>query len=267
MQSVAARPGIVERIGEVVIARFRDAAFIVRFAYAAVAAFLTPSIYMVATREVTMRQVYFTAWKVLPWFTLFGGLLSFVIIEIVVVVARDHGLSRLALDLILRVLPLEAIPFLTALYVALRSGSAIGTEIVLMHIRGDIEALERADGDAMRDEYMPRIVACAFSVVALTVVSSAVSIGLAYYALYGTSSAGFVEFTHAVGRVFSVPILAGLVAKGALFGIVVAVIPIATAIAVPREERYAPVAVLKGMVRLFFTLAFIQTASLAAKYV
>lgn len=261
------RAAIVERLGEMVIARYHEAAFIVRFAYAAVAAVLTPSIYLVATREVTMRQVYFTAWKVLPWFTLFAGLLSYVIIEIVVTVAREQGLSRFALELILRVLPLEVIPFLTALYVALRSGSAINTEIVLMHIRGDIDALELAGGDAMRDEYMPRIVACAFSVVALTVVSSAVSFGLAYIVLYGFGGAGVEEFTYAVGQVFSVPILAGLVVKGAIFGIAVAVIPIATAIAVPRELRQAPIAVLRGMVRLFFTLAIIETVSLAAKYV
>ncbi|MGE0876174.1 MAG: MlaE family ABC transporter permease [Burkholderiales bacterium] len=267
MSSAAASPGFFERTGEFVIAAAREAVFVVRFAYAALAAALTPSIYLVATREVTMRQIYFTAWKVLPWFVLFTGLFSFVIMQIVILVAREQGLSQFALELILRVLPLEAIPFLTALYVALRSGSAINTEVVLMHIRGDLEALERAGGNAMRDEFIPRIVGCAFSVVALTVVSSAVAFALAYVLLYGFGTAGVQEYTNVVARVFSLPVLAGLVAKGALFGIVVAVIPIASGLAVARESRQAPIAVLKGMVRLFFTLALVEIASLAVKYV
>ncbi len=253
--------------GTRILGALHEGAFIVRFAYAAMAAALTPSIYRVATREVTRRQVYFTAWTVLPWFTLLSALLLLVLTEIVVTVARAQGLSPLALELILRALPLEVIPFLTALYVALRSGSAINTEVALMHIRGDLETLEAEGGDAMRDEFIPRIVACAFSVIALTAVSSAVAFVIAYTVLYGISPAGFDEFTHVVAHVYSLPIVAGLVLKSALFGIAVAVVPIASGLSIPREMRQAPVAVMKGMVRLFFTIALVQIASLAAKYV
>ena len=245
----------------------REAAFVVRFAYAALAAALSPSIYRVATREVTMRQVYYTACEALPWFPLFAALLSGVLIQALVVFAASQGLSTLALEMILRVLPLELIPFVTALFVALRSGSAISTEIALMHIRGEFDALERSGGDAMRDEFIPRIVACAFSVVALTLINGAVAFGLAYLALFGFSTEGYGEFTRVVGHLVGLPILAGLVLKCALFGVAVAVIPIASGLSVPREQGYAAVAVLKGMVRLFFTLALIETVALAARYV
>lgn len=258
---------MLERGGDLVLGMLHEAAFIVRFAYAALAAALTPSIYRVATRTVTTRQVYYTAWKVLPWFTLLSALLMLLLMEIAITVARAQGLSPLALEMILRALPLEVIPFLTALYVALRSGSAISVEIALMHVRGDIEALEANGGDAMRDEFIPRIVACAFSVVALMTVSSALAFVLAYLVLYGVSPHGFEEFTHVVGRVYSLPIVAGLVAKCALFGIAVAVVPIAAGLSIRRDMQQVPVAVLKGMVRLFFTIALVQAASLAAKYV
>jgi phospholipid/cholesterol/gamma-HCH transport system permease protein len=253
--------------GARILNALHEGAFIVHFAYAAMAAALTPSIYLVATREVTRRQVYFTAWTVLPWFTLLSALLLLVLTEIAVTVARAQGLSPLALELILRALPLEVIPFLTALYVALRSGSAINTEIALKHVRGDLEQLEAAGGDAMRDEFIPRIVACAFSVIALTVVSSTVAFVIAYSVLYGFSPAGFGEFTLVVGHVYSLPIVAGLILKTALFGIAVAVVPIASGLSIPRDMAQVPVAVLKGMVRLFFTIALVQAASLAAKYV
>jgi len=259
--------GTLERRGALVLGMLHEAAFTIRFAFAAMAAALSPSIYHVGTRDVTRRQIYFTAWRVLPWFTLLTALLMLVLIEIVVSVARTQGLSPLALDLILRALPLEVIPFFTAMYVALRSGSAINTEIALLHIRGELDALEARGGDAMRDEFIPRIVACAFSVIALMVVSSAVTFGLAYVVLYGFSVAGFDEFTHVVGRVYDLPIVAGLVLKSALFGIAVAVVPIASGLSIPRDMRQAPIAVMRGMVRLFFTLALVQAASLAAKYV
>lgn len=253
--------------GDVLLGMFRDAAFIVRFSYAALAAALTPSIYRVAIRQVTMRQVYFTGCSVLPWFMLSAAILSIVLIEVAVIAARSQGLSALALELILRILPLEVLPFFTALYVGLRSGSAINTEIVLMHIHGDIDAIERRGGDAMRDEFIPRIVACAFSVVALTVVSCAMSVALAYLALFGMTTEGHEAFLRVVGQLFSLPIFAGLVVKCALFGILVAVIPIASGLAVPPEPRYAPIAVMRGMMRLFLLLAVLELGSLAAKYV
>lgn len=259
--------GILERRGARVLGALHEASFIVRFAYAAMAAALTPSIYRVAIREVTRRQVYFTAWKVLPWFTLLTALLMLLLIEIVVSVARTQGLSPLALELILRALPLEVIPFFTALYVALRSGSAINTEIAIMHVRGDLDCLEDAGGDVMSDEFIPRIVACAFSVIALMTVSSAVTFVLAYVVLYGYSLAGFWEFSYVVGRVYDLPVVAGLVVKCALFGIAVAVVPIASGLSIPRDMRQVPVAVMRGMVRLFFTIAIVQAASLAVKYV
>ena len=43
--------------------------------------------------------------------------------------------------------------------------------------------------------------------------------------------------------------------------------PIASGLTIRRDMQEVPVAVLKGMVRLFFTIALVQAASLAAKYV
>jgi phospholipid/cholesterol/gamma-HCH transport system permease protein len=257
---------LVERSGDFILRSLREGAFILRFAYAALAAVLTPSIYRVATREVTMRQVYFTAWRVLPWYTVLAALASLVMVEIVLGFATRHGLSALALEMILQILPLEIVPFFTALYVALRSGSAINTEIALMHIHGHLDAIEAAGGSAMRDEFIPRILACAFSLVALTAVSSVIAVYTAYAVLYGWTDNGLAEFTNAVGHVYSLPAVAGLFLKCTLFGVAVAMVPIASGISIAREPRLAAVAVLRGMVRLFFTLALIQIFFLAVTY-
>lgn len=235
-----------------------------RFAGYSLAAALSPSTYVAATRTVAVKQIYFTAWQILLPFTLFAALFSLVVIEISLIAAHQFDLSQFALELILRALVLELIPLLTALLVALRSGAAIATEVALMRQSGELEA---AGENLLRHELVPRVAAAALSVISLTVLNCALALVLAYFAMYGFSPWGFEEFTHVVGKVFSVPIMTGFVLRCALFGAAVAVIPIVAGLEATSRVKSVPVAVLNGMVRLFFVLGLIEVAGLAAKYI
>jgi phospholipid/cholesterol/gamma-HCH transport system permease protein len=248
-------------------ARLRAWGRLARFAGVAVAATVSPASYSGATRAVAVRQIYFTALQILPAFLLFTLLFSAVLIQITISVARQFGLAQHALELILRFLVLELTPLLTALFVALRSGAAIATEIALMRVAGELETLERAGGDPMRAEFVPRVAAAALSVASLTVFACALTVVLAYVGIYGFSPWGLEEFTRVVGRVFGAPTLAGFALKCMLFGAAVAVIPIAAGLEADRRAKTAPVAVLGGMVRLFFVLGMIEVVSLAARYI
>ena len=228
---------------------------------------LSPATYDRENRAVTARQIYFTAWQVLPWFTLLSALLSIVLIRIVVATTQSYGLSQYALEMLVRVLVLELIPLLAALFVALRSGAAINTEVALMHIRGDFDALRRAGADPLRRELVPRVIGSAVSVVALAAVSGVVALVLAYVGVYGFSPWGLAGYTRTVGHVFGAQVTIGLALKTLLFGLAVAVIPITASLETPREVRLAPVAVLRGMVRLFLVLVLIEGSSLAVKYI
>ncbi|MBI3374810.1 MAG: ABC transporter permease [Betaproteobacteria bacterium] len=240
---------------------------ILHFAGYALAAALSPSTYVEATRRVAVRQIYFTAWQILLPFTVFMTLFSLVVIEITLAAARSFDLTRYAVEMILRVLVLELIPLLTALFVALRSGSAIATEVALMRYSGELEAVEAAGTDLLRHELVPRVVAAALSVISLTVLNCALALGLAYVAMYDFSPWGFAEFTRVVGKVFDAPILAGFALRAALFGAAVAVIPIAAGLDATRQVKSAPVAVMGGMVHLFFALGLLEVIALAAKYI
>ncbi|MDP2639655.1 MAG: ABC transporter permease, partial [Betaproteobacteria bacterium] len=79
---------------------------------------LSPATYDRENRAVTANQIYFTAWQVLPWFTLLAALLSLVLIRIVVETTMSYGLSQYALEMVVRVLVLELIPLFAALFVA-----------------------------------------------------------------------------------------------------------------------------------------------------
>lgn len=240
---------------------------LLRFGAATTVAALSPSIYNPATRNVVAKQIYFTAWQVMPGFVLFVAVLSAVLVRIVDHTARDYGLSQFASEMTIRVLLLEVIPLTAALFVSLRSGAAINTEIALMNLRNEIDALARAGIDPMRQEFVPRLVGCTFSVISLTAVSCAVALGIAYLGVYGFFLWGLPEFTRSVGNVFSPEITIGLALKCAFFGLAVGVIPMSEGLAGPREVHSAPISVLRGMMRLFFVLVLIEVASLAFKYI
>jgi phospholipid/cholesterol/gamma-HCH transport system permease protein len=237
------------------------------FAFTAAAAALSFSTYTARTRSLAMKQVYFAAWQVLPGFTLFAAVLSWVVIQITVSLAREYNLAQFALELAFRVVVLELVPLLTALYVALRSGAAIVTEVAVMASNGELDELRSADIDPYEREFVPRIAAAAMSVFTLTVVSCFVVMLIAYLVMYGASPWGFNEYSRTVALVFGPGDLGGFLLKCVAFGVVVAVIPISAGLDATRDPRSVPVAVMGGMVRLFVALALIELVYLAVKYV
>ncbi len=238
-----------------------------RFGFAVVAAVLSPKLYTPQARIATTRQVYFTAWQVLPGFALFATLLGIVVVEITLTTAREFALQDYALELIFRALVLELMPLLTALFVALRSGAAISAEIAMMRVGGEFNDLASAGIEPFEREFVPRVAAAAASVFALTTLACVFVIGLSYVLLYGASPWGFEPFTRTVARVFTPLALGGFVVKCIAFGVAVAVIPISAGLDATGNPRSVPVAVMGGMVRLFFALGLIEIVALAAKYV
>ena len=253
--------------GEIIL-RPRSWRRLLRFGGFATVAALSPSTYGPAARSLAVRQIYLTAWKVLPAYLAFSALLSMVLIEIVHSTAHAYGVSQYALELVLRVLILELIPLLTALFVALRSGAAIGAEIALMRVSGALEDHEEAGASPLHAELVPRIAAAALSVFSLTTLSVALAMYLAYAQFYGTSVSGFFVYTRIVGHVFDLPILIGFLLKCLFFGFAVALIPLATGLEAERGDvGTVPLAVLAGLMKLFLVIGAIEILSLVVKYI
>jgi len=199
--------------------------------------------------------------------TLISALMSWILIEIVVVAARRYGIERFSLELVMSVLVLEVVPLMTALFVALRSGAAIGAEIAIACVRGDLDDRAEAESSPLHVELVPRIAGAALSVAALTTIGCLVTVWLAYTMFYGFTSAGMDEFSRIVANVFDGPELAGFILKCLLFGFAVAVIPAAAALEAERGVlKSLPAVVLGGLVKLFFVIAVIQVGSLMVKY-
>jgi len=253
--------------GEIIL-RPRSWRRLLRFGGFATVAALSPSSYGPEARAIAVRQIYLTAWKVLPGYLAFSALISVVVIEIVRNAAQAYGLSQVALELVLRVLVLELVPLLTALFLALRSGAAIGIEIALMRVSARLDDEERAGRSPLHAELVPRIAGAALSVFSLTTLAIALSMYLAYALFFGGSNAGLAIFTRVVGQIFDLQIFVGLLLKCGLFGLAVALIPLATGLeAEPGQPGSAPAAVLAGLMKLFVVIGLIEVFSLMVKYV
>jgi phospholipid/cholesterol/gamma-HCH transport system permease protein len=236
-----------------------------KFGGLAIVAALSPSTYSIRAREVAVRQIYFTAWQVLPGYAAAAAILSLFLIEIVAAFAHKYGISAYSLELVLNVLVLELVPLLTALFVALRSGAAIGAEIAVLAVNGELE--EAGARGALHAELVPRIAGAALSVASLTTLGCLVAVILTYIAYYGFGEAGAGEFMRIVVNVFDGPELAGFLGKCLLFGLAVAISPAATALEAERGVlRSLPAVVLGGLVKLFFAILVIEAASLVVKY-
>jgi phospholipid/cholesterol/gamma-HCH transport system permease protein len=241
---------------------------IFQFSIAALVGALSPSTYNKATRLIVQKQIYFTAWQILPGFAAFVALLSFLIINIVEATARKYGLYEYALELIVRILVLEILPLLTAIFIALRTGAAINTEIALMKIQNELDALQRIGIDPMRLELLPRVVGGTISVLAMTSVSVVISVWLTHLLIIDfTPSLSPDQFTRMIAKVLDLDTLAVLGLKTCAFGLAVTVIPISEGLGTPQKLFFAPIAVLRGMVRLFFALMLIEGVALALVYV
>jgi phospholipid/cholesterol/gamma-HCH transport system permease protein len=240
---------------------------VLRFAGLAIVAALSPSTYRAEARGVAARQVYYTAWQILPGYAAAAALLSLLLIEVVVVAARKYGVTKSSLELVLSVLVLELVPLMTALFVALRSGAAIGAEIALLSVRGELEDREEAEASPLHVELVPRIAGAALAVASLTTLGCLIAMLLSYAMFYGFTSAGLEEFTRIVGDVFDGVELAAFLAKCLLFGLAVAIIPAATGLeAEAGVLKSLPAAVLGGLLKLFFVIVAVEAAALVLKY-
>lgn len=238
------------------------------FGFTAFVGIFSPSTYNRAMRQVIEKQIYFTAWQILPGFAVFAALFSALLIEIVITTARKYALYEYALELIVRILVLEIQPLMTALFIALRTGAAINTEVALMKIQNELYAMQRMGIDPVRLELLPRVIGGTVSVMILTAVNVALSLWLTYVMVieFNAWSLTSGDFHRIMGKILVGPALVVLLVKSLAFGFAVTVVPISEALSTEQKLYKAPVSVLRGMVRLFFTLMLIETLALAFLY-
>ena len=106
-----------------------------------------------------------------------------------------------------------------------------------------------------------------FSCITLAALSCVVAGVLAYFAVYGFSTAGGAAYTHMVGRVFSPGFTAVFALKTLFFAFAVSIIPMASGLNNIDSDGSREAAALQGLVRMFFVLLVLEILSLVGNYI
>lgn len=197
----------------------------------------------------------------LAWFTLMAALAALVITRIVVVTALSYGLSRYALEMVIRVLVLELIPLAAAVFVAVRYSLPASAELA----RATPAVASGAQPDPEARLLLPRVLAGAFAVLALAASAGVVTVLLAYAVAHGLSPWAWGQYTRTVGQVLSPTVAVVFVLKTLLFAAAVGVVPPASAL-LERRHGVAGGPELLGLLRMLAVMLLVELGSLLVNY-
>lgn len=266
MTPIAALPSPVASLGRSVLLWLRGWWAIVHFAAAIVVLALTPSVLDRPTRRTLALHLYADTAPILLWFTVFCALLSLIVTRILVVTAASYGLSQYALEAVVRVLVIELIPLIAALFVALRCTIPNGAELTRMRSRGAFAGLQDDGVSPVVRAALPRVLAGIFATITLAALSCVVALVLAYFGVYGFTVSGLDAYTRMFGRIFDPSVTLILVLKTLLFGLAVSVIPMASAVHDIGPDGTRTSAALQGLVRMFAVLLGLEMLGLVGNY-
>lgn len=221
---------------------------------------LSPSSWESPARLRLARQIVRDTLPILLGFTVLAALISLVLTRIVVVTALSYGLTRYALEMVVRVLVLELIPLTAALFVAMRTTIPSGAQLARLRLAGGVQGVA-----LVRAEVLPRVVAGLHASITLAALSCVVALAMAYIGVYGVNLAGLAGYTRMFGQVFTPQITLVFALKTLLFSLAVAVIPMASGLYAAGAGASAGNA-LGGLARMFAVLLLIEVISLMGNY-
>jgi phospholipid/cholesterol/gamma-HCH transport system permease protein len=221
--------------------------------------------YNSATREVLVNQIYFTSVEILPALLLLAIVFGSLLIGIVFTLLKNFGLTGFVGHVLMGLIVTELSPLLTVLLITLRSGSAINTEMAVMKVSREINALETFRIDVIDYLVAPRIISGMISIVLLSSLFSIVLLvsGLLFSRLIFGMSLDVYTTILLNSTSFS-DIFVALV-KCAVYGFFITLIPVRFGLLASHELTSVPIVVSQGMVNVFAAILIIEVLSLLTK--
>jgi phospholipid/cholesterol/gamma-HCH transport system permease protein len=253
---------IIENIGKTslnVTRTFRDT---LSFAFTILLRIFNKKAYNSATRMVLINQIYFTSVQILPLFIgisiIFGTLLISIVLQLIKNLGLTEYLGRILMGLVVT----ELSPFVTVLLIALRSSSAINTEIAVMKVNKELITLDKFNINAIDYLFVPRIINGVLSVVLLSALFSilALTSGMLFSkVIFGMS---FDVYTNVLLKSADFYDIIISLVKCCTFGFFIILIPIRFGLHASNDLTSIPIAVLNGMVDVFIAIVVIEVLSL-----
>jgi len=256
----------VETIGSVTL-RFLSSIYeALYFTYQCLFKLLKRSSYNSATQDIFIKQIYFTAVQSLPILSFVALVFGAIFIALIVHLALDYGLKDHVGSLIIAFVLNEFAPLITVLFIALRSGTAINTEIAVMKVSNELNTLKAFHIDIISYLFLPRILAGVISVVLLASFLSIIMFFSGYLYLLLFFETGLDLFVRTLIHAISTNDLIIFFTKTLLFGFFVTLIPIYSGLKTSMSYTGVPIAVLNGMVTLIIAIMSIEVILLLIQY-
>ena len=255
----------IERIGSNVIGAFKNISGFLGFCLKCLGEFLQGSFFNRAAFDVLVMQIFFTAYQLFAFFALLSAICGSIFIGIIFHAVKSLGLVQYLGDIIMGIVVLEISPLITVVLLALRSSSAINSEIAVMKVNREIDALEAFKIDPVVYLFLPRIISF---VISVTVLSSLFAIivlfsGFAFSsAMFGMSGGMFVDMIAKSITVFDILLF---YIKNIFFGFFISVIPLYNGWRTQYRFNDIPVSVLHGMMGVFMSIVIVEVVSLVAR--
>lgn len=214
---------------------------------------LNPSVKLVLS-----RQIYFTGVQILPMFSvvsiviglaLVGGLTNFMVL---------FGAQDKVGDVLVPVTIKELAPLTAAILLILRSSTAVTAEIALMKMNNEIDTLKSLSINPFIYLYIPRIVSGILCMGALSTIFVYISIIGGYLILSFNLNLSFDFLMQTIFDAFNFKIVLAFLMKIMLLGYFIMSIPIYTALQVGNAVTEIPIALVKGMLRLFYAIILVE---------
>lgn len=212
-----------------------------------------PSIFLVF-----LRQIYFTGVQIFPVFFFIslavGVLLVGVLTNFLAGLGAYEQIGQSLTILIIR----ELSPLITAVLLSLRSATAVSAEIAVMNISGEVETLKAYNIDPVEYLFLPRIAAGLISMVSLSTFFAFISIIGGYFLLSFNMNITFDYLLSLIFDYLSFNDVFAFIYKTFLLGFLIISVPIFTSANVKNANTEIPIALLKGMMRLFYGIIFVE---------
>ncbi|MDH4944809.1 ABC transporter permease [Sulfurimonas sp. C5] len=257
----------VKYIGEKTINAINALNEILYFSFMCAVGMFLPSSYNPAMRTVLIKQIYFTAIEILPLFTILSIIFGTIVVGVVISVAVEYGLQEQMGSIIIKFVVEEFAPLFTALLISLRSSAAVNAEIAVMKVNKELNTLNEYKIDLVSYLFIPRIISGILSLTALTSLFAIIMLSAGYVFVFFYMHFDLYSYKMLLLNAIEIKDLLILLFKGIAFGFMTMLIPIYSGLNAFNSYTAIPIAVLKGMVRLFISIFVIEVLSLLVQFI
>lgn len=205
-----------------------------------------------------VAQIIFTGVDALPTITLLGLAAGFAFTFRLITVLDSIGAADETVNLLVNIICLGIGPFLAAIILISRTGSAIVVDLGNMKLHGEIEGLEMLGININNYLIAPRLIGTAISQLAITVYFTVIALVFGITISGLMSSGSHFQLLYEIGTAFTPFLVLVFVIKNLLFGYAIAAIACYSGLSVRTSPTEVPQQATRAIVNCLVAIFVIE---------